>query len=443
MFNENASSRDEQVALAPPPPEDPPEELRLAHVREAVGDVLVIESSHFDADTFLEDDDDIFITMLWAGSEFVAGFNGHLVIDSEDAYEQLDQVLKPYNMFPVFRESEAYHVVVVLEGRVSPQPRAWWPNVLLFVATFFSVLLIGHNIAISEIAMTDSALAEQLLANGWAELWRGWPYAVSILLILGAHELGHYFAARRHNLAVTLPYFIPMPFLTLFGTFGAFVQLREPTRNRKVLMDVGAAGPLVGFIFAIPILLIGLSLSHVGPVTEPGLYEGDSILYALAKIITFGRFLPADGMDVFVGQVAWAGWTGLLVSAINLIPIGQLDGGHILYALLGRNVRKLYFPLMTIMALLVFVSSVWLLWVILLLFFGHLYAAPLDMITPLDPRRKWVGVAALVLMVLSFVPAPLTYTTDAPPQRDLPYEAVEAPPAEGFAAVILPETLNK
>lgn len=440
MLNENAASRDERVALAPVPPQDSPEEQTIIQMRERVGEVLVIETAHFDAGAFLEDDNDILMTMLWAGSEFVAGFNGHLVINSEAAYEQLDQALKPLNMFPIFRQAGGYHVVIVLEGRVSPRPRTWWPNLLLFIATFFSVLLIGHNIALNEIAGLDLAHAEEIAANGWAELWRGWPYATAILLILGAHELGHYFAARRHNLAVTLPYFIPMPFLSLFGTFGAFIQLREPIRNRKVLMDVGAAGPLAGFVFAFPILLIGLSMSQVGPVPEQGLYEGDSILYALAKIITFGEFLPSNGVDVFVGQLAWAGWTGLLVSALNLIPVGQLDGGHILYALLGHHARKLYYPLMATLALLVFVSNVWLMWLLLLMFFGHLYATPLDMITPLDRRRQWVGVAALVLFVLSFVPAPLTQTTNPPPPPNVPYERVQHPPAEGVLAAILPES---
>ena len=176
------------------------------------------------------------------------------------------------------------------------------------------------------------------------ELWRGLPYTIAILLILGSHELGHYFAARHHKLAVTLPYFIPAPFISLIGTFGAFIQLREPMRNRKVLLDVGAAGPLTGLVFAIPILLIGLATSQVGPIQPGGMVEGNSLLYALAKIIVFGRFLPNGSVDVYVNQLAWAGWTGLLVTALNLIPIGQLDGGHILYSLIGERARMPVLP---------------------------------------------------------------------------------------------------
>ncbi|MBL8157735.1 MAG: site-2 protease family protein, partial [Anaerolineae bacterium] len=140
--------------------------------------------------------------------------------------------------------------------------------------------------------------------------------------------------------------------LTIIGTMGAFIQLRQPMRNRKVLFDVGASGPLVGLLFAIPILFIGLSSAQLGQIIPgvPYLYEGDSLLYAFAKTLTFGRFVLDGAWDVMVtsSQLAWAGWTGLLVTALNLIPIGQLDGGHILYALIGERARRLYYPILLI-----------------------------------------------------------------------------------------------
>ncbi|MCS7071526.1 MAG: site-2 protease family protein, partial [Anaerolinea sp.] len=191
--------------------------------------------------------------------------------------------------------------------------------------------------------------------------------------------------------------------------FGAFIQLREPIRNRNVLLDVGAAGPLAGLLFAIPILFIGLATSIVTPIQPGASVEGNSLLYALAKTIVFGRFLPDGQVDVLVNQLAWAGWTGLLVTALNLIPLGQLDGGHILFALIGDTARKLYFPLLGVMALLVFfVSDVWLLWLILLLFFGRVYASPLDMITPLTQRRRWIAYLGIVVFIVTFIPAPFT-----------------------------------
>src|SRR5690606_10828231 len=139
------------------------------------------------------------------------------------------------------------------------------------------------------------------------QIWRGWPFAASILLILGAHELGHYFAARRHNVPVTLPYFIPMP-LSLFGTLGAFIRLQGPVNNRRALFDVGAAGPLAGLVFALPILFFGLATSDVGPISPGGLFEGNSVLYSALKYLVFGRLLPGGGEDVYLNQVAWAGW---------------------------------------------------------------------------------------------------------------------------------------
>jgi membrane-associated protease RseP (regulator of RpoE activity) len=188
---------------------------------------------------------------------------------------------------------------------------------------------------------------------------------------------------------------------------------------------VGAAGPLAGLIFAVPLLFIGLAGARVDAVTPGGLYEGDSLLYAFAKIVTFGRFLPSGGMDVVINssQLAWAGWTGLLVSALNLIPIGQLDGGHILYSLIGERARWLYYPLLAIMIGLVFVTDVWLLWVILLVVFGRVYATPLDMITPLDKPRRAVGILAMVIFLLIFVPTPLTPTRA--PAREAPSSTIQ------------------
>ncbi len=275
---------------------------------------------------------------------------------------------------------------------------------MLFVLTIFSLLYVG---ATSEIGLFSRL--DQILI--------GWPYALGVLLILGTHELGHYFAARYHKVAVTLPFFIPLPLPGTLGTLGAFIQLREPMRNRKVLLDIGAAGPLAGLIVAIPVLLIGLKTSPVllSPVidlftlkSQTVIYvlEGNSILYALAKIIVFGRFLPSGMHDVFINQLASAGWTGLLVTGLNLIPVGQLDGGHALYSLIGEQARRLYYPFIVVLALLATVYTGWLIWIVLLFAFGRVYATPLDMITPLNPRRRLIAVIALIVFVLVAMPIP-------------------------------------
>jgi membrane-associated protease RseP (regulator of RpoE activity) len=277
----------------------------------------------------------------------------------------------------------------------------------LLIATILSVLLTGTLIAAGETGLRDSALGDAIANNPIVHLWRGTPYAFAIMLILGSHELGHYFTMRRYGLAGSLPYFLPAPLISPFGTFGAAIVLRDSLRSRNMLFDLGASGPIAGMVFAVPILLIGLATSPV-MLTGGGIVEGNSILYAAAKIITLGEFLPANGRDVLLNQFAWAGWTGFFVTALNLIPLGQLDGGHILYALLGDSARRLYAPLLGIMvALTLFVSQVWLVFAVLLMLVGRFYAVPLDDVTPLSPRRQQIGIAVLVMFALIFTPIPI------------------------------------
>lgn len=422
MLNEIASSREDRPIIRVIQAPISKAELLQNELRQQVARVMDIQHETFVEPSPNEEPQPI-ETGMGLQSHLVASFEGRLMGDSEAAYEKLDEQLLRINHMAVFRPTEAKdavemverpHAIHVITGRINVTPRPWWPNALLFIATLFSVLLVGTQLALDNIYQTNPVLAAQLGERLLAELWRGLPYAVSLLLILGAHEMGHYFAARRHKLAVTLPYFIPMPIpgLSQIGTLGAFIQLREPMRNRKVLFDVGAAGPLAGLIFAIPILLIGLSQAQV-IMPSPGIsypYEGDSLMYAMAKTVIFGQFLPSGGYDVNItsSQLAWAGWTGLLVTALNLIPIGQLDGGHVLYSLLGEKARQLYYPLLVVMGLLALLSNMWLLWVVLMLFFGRIYATPLDMITPLDKRRRMLAIVTLIIFVLVFVPAPLT-----------------------------------
>jgi len=413
MLNETASSMEDRPALRSSVriPQSTGNAL-LDELRPMVASVMAIErelpGNELNAEADPQTRSRDFVMMMNPQSRLSATFEGQLIIESEEAYDRLDKLFATINHLPIFRTINGKHVIMALQGRVHPKPRPWWPNAVLFIATIFSTLILGATMALDEIAQADPIRANALQANFFLEIWRGWPYAVSILLILGAHELGHYFAARHHKLAVTLPYFIPLPFFSLFGTMGAAIQLREPMRNRKVLMDVGAAGPLVGMIFAIPVLLIGLATSQVGPISPNGFLEGNSLLYALAKILVFGHFLPAGGVDVQVNQVAWAGWGGLLVTSLNLIPIGQLDGGHIMYSIFGERARRLFVPILVLMIGLIFVNEVWIFWLVIIFLFGRFYATPLDMITPLDRPRRWIGILGLVVFLLTFVPVPLT-----------------------------------
>lgn len=420
MLNEPASSASDRPRHHIPaesngasPSSQKPHDARLWQIKEMVADVLAIESERGaggvaqDNNPLTTDNSPASGAAMALDTRVIAGYVGRLMIDSEAAYTQLDGQFESLDLLPIFRDEDGKHVIYVVEGRINPAPRPWWPNLALFVVTFFSVLMVGVLRAANDAAFYDTNLAQAIVNDLMGNMWRGLPYAISVLLILGAHELGHYFAARRHKLAVTLPYFLPLPFGG-FGTFGAFIQLRQPIRNRKMLLDIGASGPLAGLVFAVPILLIGLATSPRGPIPPAGILEGNSIFYGLAKIILFGEFLPNGQIDVFVNQLAWAGWIGLFITGLNLIPLGQLDGGHVTYSILGERARLLYFPVIAGMAFITLLSEGELLiMLLLLLFLGRAYATPLDNITQLDPRRRWIAIGTLVVFVLVFVPVPL------------------------------------
>lgn len=424
MLHEPASSYDDDYPIILSRAEAFEEEDTFySEIRIAVETVLNIEEETFAVEeTDYQQRRNLFL--ISPDSRLLMTFKGKLTLNSEQAYHQLDDLFLSRDLLPVFRseptpEGQSRHVIYVVQGRVKPQNGGGFLSLILFILTVFSVLFVGTLMAIGEIGDVDPFLANQLSDNIWGELWRGIPYAASILLILGAHELGHYFAARYHRTAASLPYFLPFPF-GIFGTFGAAIRLREPMRNRKVLLDIGAAGPLTGLIFAIPILLIGLATSSVHPI-QPGLVEGNSILYAMSKFVVFGQFLPNGMEDVFVNQMAWAGWTGLLVTGLNLIPVGQLDGGHILYSLVGRFAKVLFYPIAGMLVLLTLtVANELIVFVILILLMGNLNAVPLDDITPLDTRRQGIAIFALIVFVLVFVPMPFQQAVVSGNVPDLP-----------------------
>ena len=238
----------------------------------------------------------------------------------------------------------------------------------------------------------------------------GAMYSLSLFLILGAHEFGHYFAGVKNGIRTTLPLFIPAPpSLFLLGTFGAMIAIRDPIPNRRVLMEVGAAGPISGFIVAVPILIIGLFFSEVVPPTgEMGFSFGSSvIMIVLSKVILGVTPLSAD-FNIQLHPMALAGWVGLFVTAINLFPIGQLDGGHILYALIGRKSQKWAKFFFGFLLLLVYFWPNWGIWAILLLVFTRFKSAPLqdEAILP-ETIHKRVGYIAIVIFFLTFVPVPI------------------------------------
>lgn len=241
-------------------------------------------------------------------------------------------------------------------------------------------------------------------------IYEGWQFAATILGILATHELGHYVVGRWWGAPVSLPYFIPLPPpLSFTGTLGAVIVQREPMRDRRVLFDVGLAGPIAGLCVAIPLLFVGLSQSTVGPMPTSGfVQEGNSALYLLAKLVMFGKILPGGGLDVQLNDVAFAAWIGLLVTMFNLLPIGQLDGGHVAYAVLGRYAVYLAYGMIAFCVLLgVFVDSTWLVWGVIATFANPRHPAPYDDTTPIGLWRILLACVAVMILFLLLTPAPL------------------------------------
>jgi len=380
-------------------------------------------------------------------------YRGELLRDSQEAYDQLAAALLPFEITPLFRLEGERQTILLVRGAIHLKPGRTWVNVLLFFITLVSVLFAGAMYSYTG-PMPEDALGQIWIL--FTHLWVGWPFAVSLLSILLAHEFGHYFIGRARGAAVSLPFFIPLP-VSMLGTMGAFIQLKQLPKNKRALFDLGIAGPLAGLAVALPVLILGLVLSPVDATqntyyekttgkpdmcpntAKPGdsyscpddnLLEGNSLLYLGLKYITKGELLPSPmrydvppllywiryfftahpipigGRDVLLHPVAWAGWAGLLVTFLNLIPAGQLDGGHVLYALFGKRVGRVFPFILVAMLALGFYWNGWWLWALLIFLLGRAHAEPLDQITRLDTARKILAVLILVIFLLVLTPVP-------------------------------------
>ena len=237
----------------------------------------------------------------------------------------------------------------------------------------------------------------------------GLAYSLSLVSILLAHEMGHYFMSKRYGIPASLPYFIPFP-LSPFGTFGAIIKMKGVIVNKKALFDIGVAGPLSGFIISVPFIIIGIKLSKVrslaGLAGSASFFQlGDSLLFRLVQWAFFGD-IP-KGFDLVLHPFGYAGWVGLFVTALNLLPVGQLDGGHIIYAVLGEKSKWVFRATIIALGLVaVFYNPGWLLLVILLLIFGMRHPQPIDVQTGLDGKRKVIAFIVLLIFLLAFTPSP-------------------------------------
>jgi membrane-associated protease RseP (regulator of RpoE activity) len=297
-------------------------------------------------------------------------------------------------------------------------------HVALFVATFTTATFTGANFVLvaedepsSYLGLALSiftALPKSVAAGHYGPLIQGMIFAGTLLLILSAHEFGHYFACRHYKIRATLPFYIPGPPypLTPFGTFGAVIKIKEPFRSKRALFDVGIAGPLAGFVFALPASIIGLAIAKAAPieaVAKGGPVFLDPPLFKLImKLLGTPQWIEWN-------PVYWAAWAALLVTALNLFPVGQLDGGHVLYAVVGPRLHKLVsrivcvaVGILAIVAFVLYRSPIWFLWTAVLFFLLRVGHPPTTTEEPLGKARIALAIISILVFALCFMPFPIT-----------------------------------
>jgi hypothetical protein len=331
-------------------------------------------------------------------------FEGQLTGKADEVFRKIREAFASEPVTPLLLEGEENDVrVVVLPGaqnaKAAERPK-WALHGLLFIATLATTTWAGALHAGVNLLQQPERFAV------------GLPYSLGLLLILGSHELGHYFTAKAHGIQVTPPYFIPVPFA--LGTFGAFIKIKSLTPNRRALFDVAVAGPLAGLVFAIPALLIGLRFSEIMPGNVPsglgdaGVNIGSSVLLACLAKLSLGAS-ALEGNHLLLHPLAFAGWLGLIVTALNLLPIGQLDGGHLSHALFGsRGARRISMVAMAaLFGLALFVWPGLMFWAFIVFFMAGTRDAPAaNDLTPVGPPRKALGYFTFLLLLLIIVPVP-------------------------------------
>jgi len=333
--------------------------------------------------------EDVFVTEFVRHEGNVIMLFGHLRQDAEDVFPLIRHRCEREGYTPMLRRLQGRDVVILAPGVVQPKPVNPTLNVLLFLATLGTTVWAGSFLSHPPTSAWEWLSPVRLLS--------GLPFAIALLSILGIHELGHYFMARHHGVDVTPPYFIPVPFG--LGTFGAFIQLRSPVEDRKALFDVGLAGPVAGFIVALPFLTLGLTLpaSNVSGIQ----------LSHLPLLMRWAAALLRPGTVTGIHPIAFAAYIGLWVTAMHLLPIGQLDGGHVAYGMFGARFRYVAWAMFVSMIFLgLTLWEGWFFWAAFVGLVGVNHPPPLNDITPLDRKRQVVFVLAVLLFIITFVPRP-------------------------------------
>lgn len=327
-------------------------------------------------------------------------------------FDELRQELVPKDYIPTITQERGETLV-----HVQRRPRTRFArrqvNLLLLLLTIPSIVFFGG-------AWNWSAYSGEPILSAASIGYGSLFFSLPLLTILGSHEMGHYLVAKRYKVQASLPFFLPS--LPPLGTLGAFISMRDPIPNRRALLDIGVSGPLVGFAIAIPVTLAGLALSTASPSLPPSV-AGEQIQASL--LFNFlSLFFPLP--DSFaMHPLAFAGWVGLFVTAINLLPAGQLDGGHVARALFGRNQFYLSWAAILLLFTMSYFYIGWIFFAFLILMLGARHPPPLNDLTRLDPVRKLVGIAAVVILFLTFVPVPFVAIGGG---QTLAFEAVDGSP---------------
>lgn len=349
-------------------------------------------------------------------------FRGRLHIPKEAAYDTINERFEPLGYTPMLhrdeitlRRTDEEEIAVVAVPGALPEMRvkpAWWIHALLFIITLVTTTIMGAALTGMPPTITVEALLAWNIPVLWPALRDGLPFSLTLLAILGTHEMGHYIAARLHGVKVTLPFFIPLPMTGSLGTLGAVIFIRSPLMNRRALFDVGIAGPLAGLALAIPLYLIGLGQEPVVGLPDTWIRAGimrvanPPLLEWLAPLV-----VETSNLDRFVfyrHPMALAAWFGVLLTALNLLPLGQFDGGHVAYAVLGRRAWMLaWVTFASLLALGVMGTwFAWLVWAMMGLITGLRHPPPYDDILPLGRVRFAIGFATAIIFALIIVPVP-------------------------------------
>ena len=313
---------------------------------------------------------------------------------------------------PVPFPADDYRPVEVIV--IKPQQPRYWLHALLFAATIFTTLIVGARLQFNFLAHEPAFDTQAGFGLAWvlkdpSRLWLGIPFSATLVFILFAHEMGHYFYCKRYGVYATLPYFLPAP--TLFGTLGAFIRIQSPIPSRQALFDIGIAGPIAGFVVALPAVALGMALSRYEPLVAQatGLKLGYPLIFQLLWWLLPLNEAQGSGaalQQIYFHPIAFAGWVGMFATALNLLPSGQLDGGHIVYAVSPRAHRRV--SQLTVLALIplgIFFWLGWLVWAAILILMGSRH--PQVPAQPgLDRSRQLLALLALIMLVLTFAPAP-------------------------------------